>query len=161
MNGDREKYKACARILIDLAKARWTVAEDRFGIELQSPEGNTGTHLSQQEIESGKRRVRAELQPLLDQQFGSPSVRKFIAQMEEPSKSSKTKSIGLLIADGREVAERLENSRRARTTPKRAEALKDAIKPYLQLVIPGERDTFTNLLLGDVWRYFRFSWCIP
>lgn len=161
LNGDREKYKACARILIDLAKARWTVAEDRFGIELQSPEGNTGTHLSQQEIESGKRRVRAELQPLLDQQFGSPSVRKFIAQMEEPSKSSKTKSIGLLIADGREVAERLEKSRRARTTPKRAEALKDAIKPYLQLVIPGERDTFTNLLLGDVWRYFRFSWCIP
>ena len=33
----------------------------------------------------------------------SPSVRKFIAQMEQPAKSSKVKPIGLLIADGREA----------------------------------------------------------
>jgi len=32
MNGDRERYKACARVLVDLAKARWTVAEDRLFI---------------------------------------------------------------------------------------------------------------------------------
>ena len=57
MNGDRERYKACARVLIDLAKARWTVAEDRFGIELQSPDARPRDALSQQEIEQGKRRV--------------------------------------------------------------------------------------------------------
>src|SRR5215472_5807687 len=100
LNGDKDRYIACARVLIDLAKARWSVAEDRFGIELQSPEANIGQHLSPPEIEQGKRLVRAELQPLLDQQFGSSSVRKFIAQMEDPSNSSKTKSITLLIADG-------------------------------------------------------------
>lgn len=161
LNGDREKYKACARVLVDLAKARWTVAEDRFGIELQSPECSSNDHLSQQEIEQGKRRVRAELQPLLDQQFSAASVRKFIAQMEQPSKSSKTKSISFLIADGREVAERLEKARLVRNGPKRVEALHDAIKPYLQLVMSGKRDSFTNLLLGDLWRYFRYSWCIP
>jgi uncharacterized protein DUF4338 len=161
INGDREKYKACARVLIDLAKARWTVAEDRFGIELQSPEVTLGRNLSQQEIELGKRRVRTELEPLLKQQFESPSVRKFIAQMEAPSKSSKTKSISLLIADGREVVQRLEEARRADTNSRRIEALKNAIQPYLQLVVPGERDKFTNLLLGDIWRYFRYSWCIP
>src|SRR5580704_8316213 len=82
MNGDCGRYKACARILIDLAKARWTVAEDRFGIELQSPDPTPHHALSQQEIEKGKSRVRTELQPLLNQQFDSPSVRKFIAQME-------------------------------------------------------------------------------
>ena len=81
--------------------------------------------------------------------------------MEQPSRASKAKSIGLLVADGREVAERLEKARIARTNSKRVEALQDAVKPYLQLVVPGERDTFTNLLLGDVWRYFRYSWCIP
>ena len=161
LNGDREKYKACARVLVDLAKARWTVAEDRFGIELQSPECSSNDHLSQQEIEQGKRRVRAELQPLLDQQFSAASVRKFIAQMEQPSKSSKTKSIGLLVADGREVAGWLEKARLVRNRPKRVEALQDAVKPYLQLVMTGKRDSFTNLLLGDVWRYFRYSWCIP
>ena len=86
MNGDRDRYKACARVLVDLAKARWTVAEDRFGIELQSPEATLQHALSQQEIERGKSLVRSELQPLLNQQFESPSVRKFIVQMEHPAK---------------------------------------------------------------------------
>jgi hypothetical protein len=54
MNGDCEKYKACARVLVDLAKARWTVAEDRFGIELQSPKATLQHALSQQEIEQAK-----------------------------------------------------------------------------------------------------------
>jgi len=160
MNGDRDRYKACARVLVDLAKARWTVAEDRFGIELQSPDAILQHALSQQEIERGKSLVRSELQPLLNQQFESPSVRKFIAQLEQPAKSSKVKPIGLLIADGREVAQRLEPALRAKG-PKRVEALQGAVKPYLQLVVSGERDEFTNLLLGDVWRYFRYSWCIP
>lgn len=160
MNGDRDRYKACARVLVDLAKARWTVAEDRFGIELQSPDAILQHALSQQEIERGKSLVRSELQPLLNQQFESPSVRRFIAQLEQPAKSSKVKPIGLLIADGREVAQRLEPALRAKG-PKRVEALHDAVKPYLQLVVSGERDEFTNLLLGDVWRYFRYSWCIP
>src|SRR6185437_16129597 len=69
LNGDKQRYIACARVLIDLAKARWSVAEDRFGLELQSPEANIGYHPSPNEIEQRKRQVRAELQPLLDQQF--------------------------------------------------------------------------------------------
>ena len=161
LNGDREHYKACARVLIDLAKARWSVAEDRFGIELQSPESAICRHLSPEEIEESKRMVRTELQPLLDQQFNSPSVRRFIAQMEQPTKSSKAKSVTTLIADGREVAQRLQKARRARTDANRVEALREAVQPYLQLVVPGERDAFTNLPLGDIWRYLRYSWCIP
>jgi hypothetical protein len=161
LNGDKERYVACALVLIDLAKARWSVAEDRFGIELQSPEANICHHSSPLEIEQGKRQVRSELQPLLDQQFGSPSVQRFIAQMEQPTKSSKAKPITLLIADGREVAQRLEKARSARTSANRVDVLREAVKPYLQLVIPGERDEFTNLFFGDIWRYFRYSWCIP
>ena len=161
LNGDKERYIACARVLIDLAKARWSVAEDRFGIELQSPAANIEHHSSPDEIEQGKRQVRAELQPLLTRQFNNASVQRFIAQMEQPSKASKTKSITLLIADGREVAERLEKARRAGSHAKRIEALRDGVKPYLQLVISGERDQFTNIYQGDIWRYFRYSWCIP
>lgn len=161
LNGDKQRYKACARVLIDLAKARWNVAEDRFGIELRSPDPTFGHHLSPTQIEHAKRRVRAELQPLLDHQFGNASVRRFIAQMEQPSKSSKTKPITLLIADGREVAQRLERALRASTEAQRAEALRVAIQPYLRLVAPGERDDFTNIYYGDIWRYFRYSWCIP
>jgi hypothetical protein len=161
LNGDKSRYIACARVLIDLAKARWSVAEDRFGIELQSPDANICHQASPVEIENGKRQVRAELQPLLDQQFNSASVRKFITQMEQPTKTSKTKSITSLIADGREVAQRLERARRIPAGAERVGALGEAVRPYLQLVVPGDRDQFTNLLLGDIWRYFRYSWCIP
>jgi hypothetical protein len=136
MNGDRDRYKACARVLVDLAKARWTAAEDRFGIELQSPNATLRHALSHQEIERGKNLVRSELQPLLNQQFESPSIRKFIAHLEQPAKSSKVKPIGLLIADGREVAQRLEPALRAKG-PRRVEALQGAVKPYLQLVVSG------------------------
>jgi hypothetical protein len=35
------------------------------------------------------------------------------------------------------------------------------VQPYLQLVEPGVRDTFTGILLQDVWRYVRYTWSIP
>lgn len=47
----------------------------------------------------------------------------------------------------------MEPAPRTKKTPKRVEALQNSVKPYLQLVIPGEPDQFTNLLLGDVWRH--------
>ena len=37
LNGCREKYEACIRLLTDLAKLRWRIVQDGFGIELATP----------------------------------------------------------------------------------------------------------------------------
>ena len=44
---------------------------------------------------------------------------------------------------------------------RRFEALRDAVRPYLQLVDPGGCDEHTGIPLRDIWRYFRFTWSIP
>jgi hypothetical protein len=72
INNDREEYDAIARVLIDLAKLRWRVEEDRFGIELVAPQDTAGTAL---DIADYKETVRNELAPLLAKQFADPAVR--------------------------------------------------------------------------------------
>ena len=73
LNGSREQYEACARVLIDLARLRWRVQEDRFGFELVSPRGGGFTP---QQAEEYKAVVRAELGPQLATQFAEISVAK-------------------------------------------------------------------------------------
>ena len=77
----------------------------------------------------------------------------FIRQMEAPGGNKH--SITDLIADGEELMNRLQNARDG------AISVRDAVKPYLQLVQENERDQFTNLKLSDIWRYFRLTWSTP
>jgi hypothetical protein len=104
INGAREEYEALARVLIDLAKLRWRVEEDRFGIELIAPRKTTGTGIN---IADYKETVRNELAPLVAEQFASDSTRKFIHQMEAPRLAAKKKPVTLLLADGGELRARL------------------------------------------------------
>ena len=53
INGAREQYEALARVLIDLAKLRWRVEEDRFGIELIAPRETAGTAINSQSLAGG------------------------------------------------------------------------------------------------------------
>jgi hypothetical protein len=157
INGARQEYEALARVLIDLAKLRWRVEEDRFGIELIAPRETTGAAIH---IADYKETVRNELAPQLAEQFTDSAVRKFIRQMEAPRPVTKKKPITSLIADGGELRGRL-----LRATEKQGaecvRLLENAVQPYLQLVEPDERDEFTGHLLSDVWRYFRLTWMIP
>jgi hypothetical protein len=157
INGAREQYEALARVLIDLAKLRWRVEEDRFGIELIAPRETAGTSIN---IDDYKETVRNELAPLLAEQFAGDPVRKFIHQMESPRPAAKKKPVTLLIADGGELRARLLEATE-KQGEERMRLLENVIRPYLQLVEPDERDEFTGHLLSDVWRYFRFTWTIP
>jgi hypothetical protein len=56
--------------------------------------------------------------------------------------------VGKLLADGKELAERI-----------RTQVI-NGIDPYLQIVTLGARDEFTNLYLQDIWRYARLYWSI-
>lgn len=156
LNGAREEYEALARVLIDLAKLRWRVEEDRFGIELLAPRDSAGTDIN---IAEYKESVRSELLPQLGEQFADPSVRKFISLMESP-RSTKKKAVTVLVADGGELRARLLEAEEKKGT-ERVRLLENVVQPYLQLVEADKRDEFTGQLLSDIWRYFRFTWTIP
>lgn len=70
-------------------------------------------------------------------------------------KNSNNHDISELIADGVELASRLERARNGEIE------LSEAVKPYLQLVIENERDEFTGIKTSEIWRYFRLTWSTP
>lgn len=64
-------------------------------------------------------------------------------------------NIGELIADGEELAIRLERAHNGEIE------LSEAVRPYLQLVVENERDDFTGIKTSEIWRYFRLTWSTP
>ena len=164
LNGQTHAYDASARLLADLRMLKWTVRADNCGIELQSPPHPRLKQKSAKAVAESKEAVRKELSPALAQQFADPLVRDFITNLEDPPRGSRRKSIQNLIADGAELAARLQPAL-AETGDARVAALANAVKPYLQLV-PGEgdasiQDEWTGISLNEIWRYFRFTWSIP
>jgi hypothetical protein len=164
LNGQARAYEAAVRLLADLRLLKWTVRADACGIELESPPRLRNRAATSDEISTAKDDIRRELAPALNAQFADPFVRQFIRDLEEPSHGSRRRSIRTLIADGAEVFARLQPAFEAAPAD-RPTALNHAVRPYLQLV-PGEGeptvfDEFTGIPLGDIWRYFRYTWSIP
>ena len=157
LNGCREEYEACARLLTDLAKLRWRIVQDGFGIELATP---NVSKVPSSQIGAYKDAVRMELESQLRHQFSAKSVRDFIRRMEKPTASSKKRPVLELIADGRDLRTRLLAASEA-CGDDRVNLCAEAVRPYLQLVEPDSKDEFTGQLLSDVWRYFRYTWSIP
>ena len=162
LEGQRDDYTACVRVLGDLAQLRWKLVESGHGLELHSPRPQDARTSAPCELRRRKEAIRNELRPRVLQQFADPSVRRFIGRLERPKASSRHASIKTLIADGAELQQRLRAAReRPLEDPGRNEALRDAVRPYLQLVDPGVRDEYTGIPLREIWRYFRFTWSIP
>ena len=162
LEGQRDEYTACVRVLGDLARLRWTLVESGHGLELHSPRPHDERTSAPCEVRRRKDAIRSELRPRVLQQFADRHVRRFIERLERPTASSRHRSIKALIADGAELQHRLRAARGHPVgDPARAEALRDAVRPYLQLIDPGARDRHTGILLRDVWRYFRYTWSIP
>jgi hypothetical protein len=164
LNGQTHAYEAAVRLLADLRLLKWHVRADAYSIELESPTNPKLVARSADSIREAKDAVRKELSAAIASQFAEPTVRKFIQGLESPASSSRRKSIRLLIASGDEVYARLRPALGA-TDDARSTRLASAIQPYLQLV-PGENeppvlDEFTEIPLGDVWRYFRYTWSLP
>jgi hypothetical protein len=157
LNGDKDKYEACLRILIDLAKLRWRVIRNGHSIELVTPPTRV---TNSREVSEYKTTVRSELSSIIDKQLDDPNVRDFIKRMETPAPRSLGGSILDLIADSRELRSRLLHAIESKND-ERVSKCKSAISPYLQLVEADTRDSHTGILLGDIWRYFRYSWSIP
>ena len=162
LRGQCDEYRACVRVLGDLAQLRWQLVDSGYGLELHSPRPQDERVSDPAQVRRRKQAIRNELKPRVLQQFTSPSVRKFIRRAERPSVSSGRRSIGRLIADGAELQERLRAARAlGRDDVGRAAALRTAVRPYLQLVDGNSRDKHTGIPLRDIWRYFRYTWSIP
>ena len=131
-------------------------------LELHSPRPQDERVSDLAQARRRKEAIRNELRPRVQQQFSDANVRKFIRRMERPLASSRWKSIRTLIADGAELQGRLCAARQLPADdPARAETLRCAVRPYLQLVDVNLRDDFTGIPLRDIWRYFRYTWSIP
>ena len=161
LEGQCDEYSACVRVLGDLAHLRWKLVESGHGLELHSPRPQDMRPSAPCDVLRRKEAIRSELRPRVLQQLADPHVRQFIRRLERPGPSSRHTSIEALIADGAELQQRLRAARDHPLNGGRGEALRDAIRPYLQLVEPGVRDDQTGIPIRDVWRYFRYTWSIP
>lgn len=108
-----------------------------------------------------KRRLRETLIAARNEQLSEPQNRRFIREMERPRMyRGRMVSVQNLLMSPDQLASDLE--RRLSAPPEIQEALLEGfVEPYLQLVLPGERDRFTNLRLTDIWRYCRYTWSLP
>lgn len=149
-------YEACIRVLSDLIRLRWRLVEQGYGFALENPkERRRG--LATPELVASKAALRDELKPAVQEQFTQPSVQDFLKRMETNARGKL--SVLTLIAEGTELQQRLLPARRL-SGPARVDALRLAIRPYLQRAteVPDE---ITGQSLREVWRYFRYQWSIP
>lgn len=149
-NGSLQALKArvSATLLRDLLQIGWEVRVSNEHIYVRPSRSKNPAER--------KAAIRQQLLYGRNDQLCEESHRRFLFNLERPSKYSSCKPVTDLIADGRRLAEQLRPIASLKRD-QRLEALRTICKPYLQLV-SDERDEFTNIRLIDIWRYFRHSW---
>ena len=145
----RKKYRAIWLLFRDLTRASWKACYRDGVLYMSLRLDNENIHdSSPQEI---KKLIRGWMSESRHDRLISYSD--FVKRMEK--KNASGHSIDELIADGRELADRLSRARRGDIEPS------EAVRPYLQLITENETDKFTGIKLSDIWRYFRLTWSTP
>ena len=141
---DSLKKASFLSFLCDLLSQDWH-------IEIEN--GNLYIYLLNDSM-SAKESIRHRLQAERRAQFQSRSVQTFIRMMEQEKQYHEEQvSISALIADPNELLEKIHEYQRGNYQGQ-------MVEPYIQLVT-NEKDEFTGYRLGDIWRYFRYTWSIP
>ena len=149
---DRAILDAATRVLCDLARQRWRVRVRNQEVEVCQPEKLRANPQAEKE------RVRRQELLKRDEQLEQPAVAKFIRNMERQRlHGDRFVSVFSLMRDGRELAAALRKAREL-CAPRRGEALREVIDPYLSFVTEDGRCELTGLRLQDIWRYFRHTW---
>lgn len=154
----RRMYRACWLVLRDLQRIAWRFRWRANSLELAPPD-TTARVTNQADVSSQKQAVRDAMS------FGRDSrlerAKDFIAKMESPPvRGLASRPISDLIADGKSLASDL-SSVGLLDRSCRLPALKNVIRPYIQLVNEKERCVHSGHLLSDIWRYFRLTWANP
>lgn len=146
----RKKYRAVWMLFRDLTRASWKACY-RDGVLYMSLPHLNGADLHDASSQEIKKLLRTWMSESRHERL--VSYAEFIQRMER--KNSSGHSIDELIADGEELALRLERTHAGEIH------LSKAVDPYLQLVEENERDTFTGIKTSEIWRYFRLTWSTP
>ena len=146
----RKKYRAVWYLFRDLIHANWK-AFYRDGVLYMSLPSLNGASLQDGSAPEVKQLLRSWMSESRHERL--LTFTDFIKHMETVNSSGH--SIGDLIADGEELANRVKKAKEGEI------ALADAVKPYLQLVSENEKDEFTGLKTAEIWRYFRLTWATP
>ena len=142
--------RAALHVLTDLVDQGWRVRVDKADQVAVRPPSEAKDPLRE------KARVRKQELIKRDEQLATPSVRRFVEEMERPHEfQGRFVSIFSLMRDGGELRNALEAVEREDVS---ASNLRTAINPYVQVVEPTERCIHTGFRLGDIWRYFRHTW---
>ncbi len=146
----RKKYRAIWLLFRDLIRASWKACY-RDGILYMSLPTLNGVDIH----DTTSPEVKALLRSWMSESRHERLVgyTDFISRMENPGGNKQ--SIVKLIADGDELAERIERAHVGEIE------IENAIQPYLQLVRENERDEFTGLKISEIWRYCRLTWSTP
>jgi hypothetical protein len=150
LRDDKPALAAAACLLKDLVGQGWALKVDAAD--------NVWTRPPAVATDPGTEKARVRRQELLkrDEQLATPSVQRFIADMERPREfSGRFVSIYTLMRDGQELSLALQETNKSGEEPA---AFRNAIDPYLQVVNKTDRCRYTGLKLGDIWRYFRLTW---
>ena len=142
--------RAAAHILSDLVRQGWDLSV--------GTKGDVCVAVPESEVDPFAEKARVRKQELIkrDEQLSSPSVRRFVTDMETPRRRGESfVSIFSLMRDGQDLAERL---RALVSGPDASASLRGVIDPYVQVIQNGDRCAHTGLRLVDVWRYFRHTW---
>lgn len=146
----RKKYRAVWMLFRDLARASWNACY-RNGVLYMSLPNLNGANLHDASSPEVKKLLRSWMSESRHERL--VSYTDFIQRMER--KNSNNHDISELIADGAELASRLERARNGEIE------LSEVVKPYLQFVIENEKDEFTGIKTSEIWRYFRLTWSTP
>ncbi len=140
---------AAVYVLQDLADQGWVIRVGPDQVVTVVPPG------AEPDSATEKHRVRRQELIKRDEQLSTPSVRRFVMQMERPREfGGRFVSIFSLMRDGSELAVLLRDSNQ-----QSSDALEKIIDPYVQVISGGdERCVHTGLRLMDIWRYFRHTW---
>lgn len=148
--GQRKKYRAIWMLFRDLTRASWKACY-RDGILYMSLPSLNGASIHDASSSEMKKLLRSWMSDSRHERL--VSYTDFIRRMER--KNSQKHDISELIADGSELASRLERAHNGEIE------LSEAVSPYLQLVLEDERDEFTGIKISEIWRYFRLTWSTP
>lgn len=146
----RKKYRAVWMLFRDLTRASWK-AFYRDGVLFMSLPSLNGTDIHNPSSPEVKKLLRSWMSESRHERL--VSYTDFIQRMERKNPSGH--EISELIADGEELASRLEKAHSGEIE------LSEAVSPYLQLVTENERDEFTGIKISEIWRYFRLTWSTP
>lgn len=143
-------------VLCDLRAHDWEVAVDDDQVRVGHPDR------TEMDPRHHKRHVREGLLLERNAQLRESATRRFITGMERQRKQGPGfRSIFSLFRDGEELAGALQRVLEVPRGPKRTEALRKVIAPYVQVVERGTTCEHTGLDLQDIWRYFRHTWVTP